>query len=158
MERYNHRTAVAAWIFLLAFSAASATEPQSTAKGDLIAQVKILQAERIKVLTDLVAFLTQQYAAGTVDAGQVLTAENELCNAQLDATDAIETRVALLTKRRDKANDFVKLVQARVDAGIASPADVFRSRSQYLGIEIRLLRERDRNTPQHSLKAPPTTK
>ena len=86
-----------------------AGEPPSKEIDHDAAQLKAAQNERIKVLTQLVEVLTEQYRVGTADFPQLFSAENELCNAQLDSTDEPAKRVALLTKQLDKANDFVKI-------------------------------------------------
>jgi len=81
------------------------------------------------------------------DLLQVFSAQNELCNAQLDSTDEPEKRVALLTKQLDNANKVLEIVQGQMKAGVAGPADLFRAKSQYLNVKIMLLRERNRKRP-----------
>ena len=98
------------------------------------------------MLTEVVEVLTAQFKVATVDFIQLSTAQDELCDAQLDATDEPEKRVALLTKQLDRANDVVKFVQGRFDAGTVTQVDVCRAKSLYLGIKIKLLRERNRKT------------
>jgi len=149
MTRRTTTTAITGLLIVLAIAVpAAAAEPQpNKASDDIPAQIKAAQDERIAVLTRLVEVLTGQYKTGTVDAAQVFSAENELCNAMLDSSDEPEKRVALLTKHLDKANDFLKSTQARVDSGTASVADAFRAKSLYLDIKIKLLRERSRKRP-----------
>jgi hypothetical protein len=120
-----------------------AAAPQPTA-GDDASELKATQEERIKVLTELVDGLTSQYKSGTVEFGQVVAAENELCNALLDATDDPDKRIALLTKQLDRAGESLKVTQARHDAGTVTFVDVARAKSQYLELKIKLLRERSR--------------
>jgi hypothetical protein len=128
---------------------AAAAEPQAKSSGNDAAQLKAAQEERINLLTQVVEILTAQYQAGTVDLAQVSSAENELCNALLDSTDEPEKRVALLTKQLDKANKLVQITEGQRKVGIVGEADLFRAKSQCLGVKIKLLRERN-------LKRPPT--
>ena len=112
------------------------------------ALLKAAQDERIKVLTELVEMMAEQQKSGTVDVvDQLFSTESELCNALLDSTNEPEKRIALLTKQLDKANDFVKILQAKKEAGTVSPQDVLRAKSQYLGFKIKLLRERSWERP-----------
>ena len=76
---------------------AAAVETQPQASDDVTTQLKAAQDERIKVLTQLVEGLMSQYKAGTADFVQVSSAQDELCDAQLDSTDEPEKRVAVLT-------------------------------------------------------------
>ena len=124
-----------------------AAEPRPKASGDDAAELKALQNERIKLLTQVVDILASQYKVGTVDAPQLFSAETDLCNALLDSTDEPEKRIALLTKQLDKANDFVKLMQGRFAAAGCMQVDLNSAKSQYLGIKIKLLRERNKGKP-----------
>ncbi|MGA2254347.1 MAG: hypothetical protein ABSG53_06785 [Thermoguttaceae bacterium] len=122
-------------------------EPQPTASDNDAAQLKAEQAERVKVLTQLVDVLASEYKLRTVGFAQVSAAAKELCDALLDSTDEPEKRVALLTKQLDKANDFLKTTQTRYDAGTVAPKDLFRAKSLYLDVDIKLLRERSGKRP-----------
>ena len=121
-----------------------AAEPQPKASDDSAAQLKAAQDERIKLLTQNVEILTEQYKIAAVDFPQVFSAECDLWNAQLDSTDEPEKRIALLTKQLDRANDFVKLTQGRFDAGTLGNVDLNRTKSLYLNVKIKLLRERSK--------------
>ena len=93
-----------AFPLLLALSLAPvlcwAAEPKPKANDDIAAQLKAAQDERVMVLTQIAETVAQQQKMGTVDlVDQVFSADSELCNAQLDATDEPEKRVALLTKQ-----------------------------------------------------------
>lgn len=64
---------------------------------DLATQIKALQKQRVEMLTRLVAIRTSQYKAQTVPCEDLMDAETDLVNAQLDATDKREEQVAVLT-------------------------------------------------------------
>ena len=46
-----------------------------------------------------------------------------------------EKRVALLTKQVDMANDILKIVQARFEAGTVTELDICRVKSLHLGLK-----------------------
>ena len=124
---------------------AAESKPQTS--DNYAAQLKAAQDERVTVLTQLVEALTAQSRTGAAEVAQVFAAENELCKALLDSTDEPEKRIALLTKQLDKANDFLKTTQTRYDAGTVAPKDLFRAKSLYLDVDIKLLRERSGKRP-----------
>ena len=136
-------------IFLtIVVSASSAVEPQPVKTSDNGAtQLKALQDEQVKVLTQLVQGLAAQFKSGSIHVAEVCAAENELCNALYDATDEPEQRIAVLAKQAERASDLLKLTQGRFDAGTLIYTDVCRAKSLYLGIKIKLLRERSRKSP-----------
>ena len=121
---------------------ATASEPQLKAGGNDATQLKVLQAERIQVLKRLVQISIAMYQVGTVDFNQLSSAQQELCDAQLNSTDEPEKRVALLTKQVEMANDVLKIVRARFNAGTVTEMDVCRAESLQLGLKIKLLQER----------------
>jgi outer membrane protein TolC len=121
-----------------------AAAPQSKASGDDATQLKALQEERIKILTGVLSLVTGQYHSGMVDISRVTSAENELFNAQLESADGPEKRVALLTKQLEMADDVVKLSKLKLDTGLATHWDVDQAKTAYLGVKIKLLRERSR--------------
>jgi outer membrane protein TolC len=135
-------------IFLAITFSVSAAQPQPDKASDNDAtQLKALQDEQVKVLTQLVEGLAAQYKSGSIHVAEVCSAENELCNALYDATDEPEQRIAVLAKQAERAGDLIKLVQGRYDAGTLIYTDVCRAKSLYLGIKIKLLRERSRKRP-----------
>ena len=123
---------------------ASTAQPQPKASDHDAAQLKSLQDERIKALTQLVEIVLAHYKVGAADITQVISAEKELCDALWDSTADAEKRVALLTKQLDTANDLLKVTQHMFDFGTVSEADVLRAKSLLLGLKIKLLRERSR--------------
>ena len=128
------------------------TAPPAAAIAPTIdaAPLKALQAERVKVLKQLVEISVAQYRVGTVDFNQLSSAQNEWCDAQLDSMDEPEKRVALLTKQIDMANDILKIVQARFEAGTVTELDICRAKSLHMGLKIKLLREQDGKRPPDS--------
>ena len=146
MTRRTTTTAMAGFLIFLAVTAFAAEPQPKTSDNDATA-LKALQEERIKVLTQLVEVLTGEYRVSTVGFNQLFSAENELCNALLDSTDEPAKRVALLTKQVEQANDILKTMQARFEAGTVSRADILRAKSLCLGVRIKLLKERGKTIP-----------
>jgi len=142
---------IASLLLLLALSIAPVlcltAEPQPTTNDDVAAQLKSALDERVKVLSQLVELLTGYYKLGAVDIAQVATAENDFCNALLDSTDEPEKRIALLTKQLDKVSDILKITQGRRQTGQVDVAVLYRAKSLYLDVTIKLLRERGKDRP-----------
>jgi outer membrane protein TolC len=81
-----------------------------------------------------------QYRTGAISCETLIGAETDLVDAELDATDKPEERVALLTEGLKRETGLLKIAQAHVEAGIASQTDVHRARSLLLAARIGLLR------------------
>lgn len=143
------RTTVASIVFAMFLgvaSAALAAEPQSKPSDDYAVQIRAAQAERIKTLSRLIEILESQYKTGQADIVAVFVAEDELCEACLDAADQPEERISLLKKHVDRTNNVLSITQARFDAGRAPESDVLRAKSACLAAKIKLLRECNKKT------------
>ena len=106
--------------------------------GDVPAQIKALQKERVEVLQSLVDVHLHQYMAGVIYFLAVVGAETDLVNAQLDAADKSEERVALLTAALTRERQVLRIVEQRFQAATATQADVDWARSICLYTEVRL--------------------
>jgi outer membrane protein TolC len=106
------------------------------------AQIKALQKEQIEALTQLVKLVEDEYQKGATEFGTLLSAETALINAQVNAADTAEAKVLVLTNADKKETDFLKIVDARFQAGTVTKADVCQAQSLLLDFKIRLLRER----------------
>jgi tetratricopeptide (TPR) repeat protein len=104
-------------------------------------QIKALQKEQIDALTQLVKLVEDEYRKGATEFGPLLSAEIALFNAQVDATDNHEGRIAALEEGVKRGTDFVKIADARYNAGTVTVAEVSQARSHLLDSQIRLLRE-----------------
>lgn len=132
----------------------AADPPPKASDDDAAAQLKAVQDERVKVLSEIVAGLK---ARKQIDPrfefedylSQAIFAEKELCNALLDSTDEPEKRTALLTKQLDSASDLLKLSEQVRAGGGATLTDVNQAKSLYLAVKVKLLRE-------HTGRRPPT--
>ena len=117
----------------------------AVAEEDLATQLKALQKERGKVLTELVEIRTAQVRAGTIPNEYLVGAETDLVNAQLDVADKPEERIAVLERGVKGNSEFLKIVEARFNAGTVGTAEICQARSYLLDSKIRLLRERGPN-------------
>ena len=138
-------------ILTLAFSLAPvlcwAAEPKPKASDNDAAQLKALQDEQVSDLTRLVDALAVRNKGGSFDVAGLCSAENDLCNALFDSTDDPDKRIAVLAKQLETANDLLKLTQVRFNEGLVTYVDLGRAKSLYLGLKIKLLRERGRKRP-----------
>jgi outer membrane protein TolC len=138
MKRFSVAGIVACLILAAINIHASAAE---VASADVAAQIKTLQKERVETLKSLVELYVQYYREGKIDITPVIGAQTELVNAQLDAAEDREERIALLTERLNAVTSFLKLAEQRWMAGMSSQADVYRAKSLLLDTKIKLLRE-----------------
>lgn len=119
--------------------------------NDNEAQLKALQDERVEVLAQLVKHTMAQYQMGTAQLSEIIAAQRELLAARLDSTHDPEKRVALLVDQLESAAQLLKMTEARLAVGQTTQADVYRAKSSYLDVKIKLFQERSRNkqTPMH---------
>ena len=108
----------------------------------VVAQIKALQKEQVEHLTTLVKLVEDQYGIGATGTDAFVSAETALVNAQVNAADTAEAKILVLTNAAKKETDFLKIVEARFQAGTITQAEVCRARSVLLDSKIRLLRER----------------
>jgi outer membrane protein TolC len=155
MRRFVAGTAVTGLIVVLALVLPSiCAEPQGKPKDDDAAQLKALQDERVEVLTELVKCTVAQYQVGGVTIDAVISAQNELVAAKLDATDETEKRIALLTQQLEMVTQLLKITEARHEMGRTTMTDVYRAKSLLLDVKIKLARERSK----HKTRTPSSLK
>lgn len=107
--------------------------------------IATVQKERIEALQELVKFCMQQFKHGTTPFDSVASAQEELINARLDATDKGDERVALLTEQLKVADSMLHYIDVRYRAAAgATRADFLRAKSHYLQVKIKLLQEGSR--------------
>ncbi len=114
----------------------------AAAEEDLAVQIKALQNERVETLTKLVAYCRTEFAVGMRRCEAVIAAETDLVNAQMDAANKPEERIAMLTERVKSQTEFLKIVEGKRQMEAVGLANVYRARSLLLNTEIMLLRER----------------
>ncbi len=110
-------------------------------REDMADQLKAAHKERVETLITLVKHDEAHYRAGVTDCESVVNTETALVNAQVEATDSRDERVALLTEALKRETALSKIVDGRLQAGSVSEADVYRARLLLLDARIRLLRE-----------------
>jgi hypothetical protein len=155
MKRCIIAVAAATVLILLAVVVpAPAGEPQGKADDAHAAQLEALQAERIEALNKVVTLTIAGYEQGTSDIDAVLSAQNQLIEAELESADEPAKRVALLTRQLGMVDRLLKVAEAKRAAGTGTEVAVYQGKSLQLKVKIKLLRERNRckpSTPQSSL-------
>ncbi len=116
----------------------------SAAEQDEAAQVKALQKERVDTLSKLVELCHADYGLGMIRCEDVINAETELVDAQMEATENPGERIARLTEGVKRETELLKIIQSRREAERVSLANVYRAKSLLLNTKIRLLRERSK--------------
>jgi outer membrane protein TolC len=145
MKRF---TIIVIWIgllvLLLQMAPLTTAQQTGTTQSD-VDQIKQLQKERVKDLTNLMQIMMRLYEQGTnTDIRQVISAETELINAQLDMADNLKERIVLLEDQLKLIKTMLDLTEQRVRGATGSDVDVFWVKSFYLKIQIDLLKERQK--------------
>jgi hypothetical protein len=148
MKRYLIAAAFACLLAFSGFFAFVDAAQQSGVADDEAAQITALQKERVEILQQVVKIYLHQLKTGAEPLESVAAAQNELIDAQLDATDKPEERVALLTEQLKIAENVSDYYDSRFKSGFKiSAADVLRAKSHYLTVKIKLLRESSKLKP-----------
>jgi outer membrane protein TolC len=108
-------------------------------------EIKALQKERGKALTELVELSTPPYRLRTLACEFLMGAEADLVNAQLDATDKREGRIAVLEEGAKREAELLRTAEGKLKAGAVARAAVYCARASYNDTKVRLLRERGPN-------------
>jgi len=145
MKRF---TIIVIWIglFVLLLSMAPLTTAQQTgATQSDVDQIKQLQNERVKDLTNIVQIMPRLYESGTnTEFRQVISAQTDLINAQLDMTDNLKERIALLEDQSKLMKTMLDLTEQRLHVATSSEVDMLSVKSFYLKSQIDLLKERQK--------------
>lgn len=135
--------------FLLPLAASAvAGEPGTPVQNDR-AEVKALQKERIETLAEIVKIVEREYTDGRESRRGVMTAQLKLLDAKVEAADTLEERVARLEEMLTLAKKALELDESRYRTGAGAVyRDVLETKSSYLGVKIRLAKERAKLKPQ----------
>jgi hypothetical protein len=99
------------------------------------AEIKKQQKELVKVLTRLVENCEERYKTGTLPLETLLKAQAALLDAQMDAAEKPEERVALLEEHGKNETKLFKVADSRRKAA------AYSARSHFLNTKIRMLQE-----------------
>jgi hypothetical protein len=111
-----------------------AREPAETSAQ----KIKNLQKERIATLKELVDGLDVLVKAARADFGELLEARLLLLQAELNAAEKGEERIALYKKTIDSFNQYEEWAKERVRAARANQTIVLRIKARRLEVEIQL--------------------
>lgn len=131
---------IATAAFLFALHPATTTSTAVEAQVEPThAKIRKLRKQRRDVLKQLVAMQKKAIRAGQATPEVLLKSSNELAEAELElATDEKEI-ASILEKNYKLFVDIEKLINARVRAGVGSPADLLAIKARRLKAEIRWL-------------------
>lgn len=100
-----------------------------------------LLKQRRDTLTKAVELRRQQYLNGDCGFEVVLTTQQHLYEAELEAATTREDRIATLKKQLEVAETGVALAEQMFKDGRVTSVDVLLARAASMSVEIRLLRE-----------------
>jgi hypothetical protein len=118
----------------------NADEP-AVKKAASDSKLNSLLRARLAVAQDDVALVTKAYQLGNEPFGEVLEAQNVVSDAQLELCETRAERVAVLERKLAQAQEYEKVVAARVEAAAASQRATFKAKLSRLEFEIALERE-----------------
>ncbi len=107
---------------------------------DEAAELKRLQTELIATLSQKVDVLTLQNKTGAADFFQLCTAQFELYDAKLDATDKPDERIALLNEQVKTAASALEAAEMRFITANGDNPNVLSAKALCLRIKVRLVR------------------
>jgi outer membrane protein TolC len=82
---------------------------------------------------------------------EVSKAQEKLFKAKLEATDKPNERIALLEEQLKIAKNVLDFTEKSYKAGFQiTEVEFLRAKAHYLTIEIKLLKEREKNQPKSS--------
>ena len=144
-------TATWIWFGLLASSLlvalpVTAQQPGETTT-DVASELKQLQVNRVAVLKELTNLSLVGYRQGEFALDQVLAAQHDLTEAQLEMAETSEQRIALLETQLKIAQRTLEAAEQLSRAREVSVCDVLRAKAALMGVEIKLLQESDRAKP-----------
>lgn len=140
---------LATLIAAFATNLASCEEPIN-AKPRPERTIRHLLEEQRDALQNLVAVQTDSYRIGKADIGAVVQGHQQLLRVQLElATDPAQ-RVKLREDAVKLAAELERISAAQYKSGQATAADVLQSQVTRLGLQVDLLRERQRTKKERA--------
>jgi hypothetical protein len=126
---------------LLGATAEGQQKPPQQKPSAEATELEALLKERHNTLSKLVALLTAQYQAGTVDFGRVAEATRDFLKSAVALDENPEKRLTALREVRDTAKAIAVIAAARFKAGNVTEADMLQATAVLLEARIELLRE-----------------
>ena len=115
---------------------------QQGTETDLAAELTKLRMNRVATLQELLDLSFVGYRHGEFAVDQVLEAQLDLTEAQLEMAETPDQRIALLEKQLKIAKRTLDAAENLGAAKEVSRCDALRAKAAMLGVEIKLLRER----------------
>jgi outer membrane protein TolC len=114
---------------------------------DLATELTKLQTQRVATLKQLAELQSAMYRSGECFVHEVLTAQHDLFEAQLEMAETPAQRIALLETQLKTAKRTLEAAEQLRRAAVVSQCDPLRAKAAVLGVEIKLLQERARAKP-----------
>jgi outer membrane protein TolC len=114
---------------------------------DLAAELTKLQTQRVATLKQLAELQFAMYRSGECFVHEVLTAQHDLFEAQLEMAETPAQRIALLESQVKMAKQTLDAAENLCAVGQVSRCDPLRAKAALLGVEIKLLQELARAEP-----------
>ncbi|PQO43138.1 hypothetical protein C5Y93_25875 [Blastopirellula marina] len=111
--------------------------------ADVSPQLQELRKRRVEELAEACTILQRQYESGVIPLEQLLSARAQLAEAEVEAAETPQARVAVLEKLLALSKEHVQVVQGRVDSGNTSTVDLLLAKAALTSIEIKLLQAKE---------------
>lgn len=107
-----------------------------------------LLKQRRDTLAKAVEILTFHIQQGNLGFEELLTAQQQLMEAELEASTTRNERMAILERARTTAEAALTIAEKKFETGSSTQLDALFARAALLAVEIRLLREREVENPK----------
>ena len=115
---------------------------QDQGDADRQTQLDELLKQRRDTLARAVDLQIAYYRDGNCDFEEVITAQRNLHEAELDAAKTREQRVAILEKQLKSAQQSVAVAKTKFENGAGGETDMLQAKADLLHVKIRLVRQR----------------
>jgi outer membrane protein TolC len=119
-------------------------QEKSTTRTDPEAELGRLQTQRVEALKKLADLSFMGYRQGEYPLDQLLAAQHDLIDAQLDMTEVPGQRFEILESHIKVAEQTLEAAEKLRDAKEVSQCDPLRAEAALLGIKIKLMREQEK--------------
>ena len=117
---------------------------QQGTETDLAAELTKLRMNRVATLQRLLDLSFVGYRQGQFPIDQVLDAQHDLMEAQLEIAETPDQRIAMLERQLEITHKTLEAAKKLRAAHEVSQCDTLRAKAALMGVEIKLLQERAR--------------
>lgn len=117
---------------------------QHGSETDFAAELTKLRMNRVATLQQLLDLSFAGYRQGEFGIDQVLDAQHDLMEAQLEIAETPHQRIAMLERQLEITQKTLEAAEKLCAAQEVSQCDTLRAKAALMGVEIKLLQERAR--------------